>query len=185
MPVIIQDKTFEKDDLPAKGEYENCVFNNCDFSYNDLSGFVFIDCTFNGCNLSLANLNKTSFRDVDLKNCKMLGLRFDTCNEFGLSFSFDNCQLNHSSFYKTKIKKTVFKNSQLQETDFTETDLTSSVFDNCNLMLAVFDRTILEKVDFRTSYNYSINPETNRIKKAKFSLSGISGLLNKYDIEIY
>jgi len=29
-----------------------------------------------------------------------------------------------------------------------------------------------------------IDPEVNRIKKAKFSVSGVPGLLNKYDIEI-
>jgi uncharacterized protein YjbI with pentapeptide repeats len=114
----------------------------------------------------------------------MLGLRFDTCHEFGLSVSFDGCQLNLSSFYKTKIKKTVFKNSQLEEVDFAEADLTSSVFDDCNLTQAIFDHTILEKTDFRTSFNYSIDPEINRIKKAKFSISGISGLLDKYDIDI-
>ncbi|MDR3250221.1 MAG: pentapeptide repeat-containing protein [Tannerella sp.] len=114
----------------------------------------------------------------------MLGLRFDTCLEFGLSFSFDNCQLNHSSFYKTKIKKTILKNSQLQETDFAECDLTSAMFDNCDLTRAVFDHTNIEKADFRTSYNYSIDPEINRIKKAKFSILGVSGLLDKYDIDI-
>jgi uncharacterized protein YjbI with pentapeptide repeats len=114
----------------------------------------------------------------------MLGLRFDTCNEFGLSFSFDGCQLNLSSFFKTKIKKTVFKNSQLQETDFSQADLTSAMFDNCNLERATFDQTILEKSDLRTSYNYSLDPEINRIKKAKFSILGIAGLLDKYDIEI-
>ena len=128
-----QDTTFDKDDLPTKGEYENCIFNSCNFSDSDLSEFKFIDCTFNDCNFSLAKLNKTAFRDVKFKDCKMLGLRFDTCNEFGLSFSFDSCQPNHSSFYKTKIKKTVFKNSALQEADFAETDLTSAVFDNFNI----------------------------------------------------
>ena len=120
----------------------------------------------------------------EFKDCKMLGLRFDSCNPFGLSFSFDGCQLNHSSFYKTKIKKTVFSNSQLQETDFAEADLTGAVFDNCDLMNAVFDRTLLEKADLRTSYNYTIDPETNRLKKAKFSVSSIAGLLAKYDINI-
>ncbi|MFM7194091.1 MAG: pentapeptide repeat-containing protein, partial [Bacteroidota bacterium] len=92
--------------------------------------------------------------------------------------------LNHSSFYKTKIKKTIFKNSQFKEADFSEADLSGSLFDNCNMERAIFDRTILEKADLRTSYNYSIDPELNRIKKAKFSLMGISGLLEKYDIEI-
>jgi len=49
---------------------------------------------------------------------------------------------------------------------------------------AIFENTILEKADFRTSLNYSIDPENNRIRKAKFSILEISGLLDKYDIEI-
>jgi uncharacterized protein YjbI with pentapeptide repeats len=114
----------------------------------------------------------------------MLGLHFEDCNPFGLSVSFQNCNLSHSSFYQNKLKKTKIENSKLHEVDFTECDLTGSVFDNCDLMNATFDRTNLEKADFRTSFNYSISPETNRIKKARFSLSGIAGLLDKYDIEI-
>lgn len=181
---FILDKTFDKNSLLTKGEYESCIFNSCNFSESDLSEFKFIDCIFNACNFSLAKLNRTAFRDVEFKDCKMLGIRFDTCNEFGLAFSFDGCQLNHSSFYKTNIKKTVFKNSQLEETDFADTDLTGAAFDNCNLRQAIFDHTNLEKADFRTSYNYSIDPEINRINKAKFSISGVSGLLDKYDIDI-
>ena len=114
----------------------------------------------------------------------MLGLHFENCNQFGLSFNFENCTLNHSSFYKTKIKKTVFKNTQLKETDFTECDLTNSVFDHCDLTGAKFENTVLEKTDFRTSFNYSIDPEINKIKKARFALAGIQGLLDKYDIII-
>jgi fluoroquinolone resistance protein len=49
---------------------------------------------------------------------------------------------------------------------------------------AIFDNTILEKADFRTSFNYSINPERNKMKKSKFSTAGIAGLLDKYDIEV-
>jgi uncharacterized protein YjbI with pentapeptide repeats len=79
---------------------------------------------------------------------------------------------------------TRFKNCELKETDFTECDLMNSIFERCDLMDAKFENTVLEKVDFRTSFNYSINPEINKIKKAKFSLSAIAGLLDKYDIEI-
>jgi fluoroquinolone resistance protein len=92
--------------------------------------------------------------------------------------------LNHSTFYGTKIKKTIFRNSQLNETDFTECDLSGSIFDNCDLTRAIFQHSIIEKADFRTSYNFSIDPEVNKIKKAKFSLNEIAGLLDKYDIEI-
>ena len=68
--------------------------------------------------------------------------------------------------------------------DFTEADLNNSVFDKCDLLNSKFDVTVLEGTDFRTAFNYSIDPEKNKIKKAKFSASGISGLLDKYDIEI-
>ena len=114
----------------------------------------------------------------------MLGIRFDVCNEFGLSFNFDSCILNNSSFYKLKIKKTLFESCLLKEVDFSECDLQSSVFSDCDLTLAIFDHSNLEKTDFRSSFNFSIDPEQNRIKKAIFSTFGLNGLLNKYDIII-
>lgn len=186
--IYVDNKSFVPDDFKNKafpiGEYECCRFNNCDFSNLDLSDCKFIDCEFLGCNLSLAKLVKTVFQDAVFKQSKMLGMHFDSCNEFGLSFSFDTCNLSHSTFYKTAIKKTIFKDSQLLEVDFTECDLTDSMFSNCDLANATFDRTVIEKADFRTSFNYSIDPEINRIKKAKFSIFGIPGLLEKYDIII-
>ena len=113
----IADKTFDKIDFAQsgflKGEYENCIFNNCQLSEVNLSGCQFIDCTFNSSNLALAKLNDTVLRDVTFKDCKMLGLRFELCSQFALSFSFDGCQLNHSSFYKTKIKKAIFNNCEV------------------------------------------------------------------------
>ena len=113
-----------------------------------------------------------------------MGLFFDQCNPFGLTVSFENCILTHSSFYKLRLKKTSFKNSNLQNVDFTECDLTGAVFDNCDLTGAVFNNSILEKADFRTSFGYFFDPQVNKIKKAKFSLSGLPGLLEKYDIDI-
>jgi hypothetical protein len=49
---------------------------------------------------------------------------------------------------------------------------------------SIFENTLLEKADLRTAFNYSIDPEMNRVKKAKFSIAGVTGLLDKYDIEI-
>jgi hypothetical protein len=48
----------------------------------------------------------------------------------------------------------------------------------------MFNHTNLEKVDFRSTFNYSIDPEVNRLKKTRFSSSGLAGLLNKYDLLI-
>lgn len=182
------DKLFEKSEFNLSAsrpaEFENCHFKNCDFSSVDLSNSVFTDCVFTDCNLSLVRIHKTAFRDTKFVNCKMLGLKFEHSNAFGLSFSFDNCVLNLCSFYQTKIKQTNFLNCLLQEVDFTETDMSGSILENCDLAKAIFIQTNLEKVDLRTSYNYSIDPEINRIKKAKFALQNIAGLLDKYDIDI-
>ena len=186
--MLHRDKEFNKIDFSNQtmpsDEYEGCTFLNCDFSNAVLMHSTFDACTFESCNISMANIANAAFRDVEFKECKMLGLQFADCNEFGLSFSFDNCMLNHSSFYKRKLKKIVFKNCQLHETDFAESDITGSLLDNCDLMGAVFNQTIMEKSDFQTSYNYSINPEENRIRGAKFSLQGVAGLLDKYKIVI-
>jgi fluoroquinolone resistance protein len=188
MDIYCESKTFEKADFTKqalpKGEYENCIFSNCDFSDSDLSERRFLSCEFIECNLSLAKLNKTALQEINFKNCKMLGLKFEDCDDFILSFIFDNCILNHSSFYKLKIKKTIFRNSQMQEVDFLGSDLAGATFDNCELTKAIFEHTNLEKADFRTSYNYSFDLDANQVKKAKFSLSGVPGLLQKYDIEI-
>jgi fluoroquinolone resistance protein len=194
--VLIEEETFDKIDFTqnplGKGEYEYCTFLNCDLSYADLTEFKFLSCEFSGCNLSLAKLTQTALRDIKFKNCKMLGLNFGECNEFGFAVSFDTCILDRSSFVcadltlkkRVKLKQALFNNSQLCEVDFTQCDLSSASFDNCDLTGAIFEYTILEKADFRTAINYSIDPELNRIKKAKFSRSGIAGLLDKYDIEI-
>jgi fluoroquinolone resistance protein len=184
----IEEKTFEKIDFSkntlATGDYENCKFINCDFSNADISNIHFSECEFDGCNLSMVKNIKTTLSDVAFKNCKLLGMHFDDCNSLLFTVYFENCMLNLSSFYKLNLKKTIFKNCNLQEVDFTETDVSNSLFENCDLALAKFENTILEKADLRSSYNYSIDPVINQIKKAKFSLTGIAGLLDRYDIEI-
>lgn len=185
---LINDQTFNKLNFTEnplnKGEYENCTFINCNFEQANFTEFKFIDCEFLDCNWSLAMLHGTVLRNVKFKGCKMLGLQLETCNDFGLAFSFENCQLSHSTFFQMNIKKTIFRNCQLREIDFSESNLTSVVFDNCDLAQTIFINSILEKADLRTAYNYSIDPENNRLKKTKFSILGISGLLDKYDIII-
>ena len=85
---------------------------------------------------------------------------------------------------KMKINKTPFLSCSLREADFTGTDLSGSKFENCDLDRAVFMDSILEKADLKTAINYSIDPERNKIRQAAFSLSGVPGLLYKYNINI-
>lgn len=182
------DRSFEKIDFTKdvfeKGNYDNCTFTDCNFSGINLSDVCFLHCELVRCNLSLAKIIETAFKEVHFLDCKIIGLHFENCAKFLFDVSFDNCTLNLCSFFKMKMKKTRFINCSLHEVDFTETDLTESLFEDCDLRDALFDRTILEKADFSTAENYSIDPESNRIKKARFALSGLHGLLEKYNLTI-
>jgi uncharacterized protein YjbI with pentapeptide repeats len=181
-------ENFNNTDLSEKlfsgNEYENCNFSNCNFSGADLTEVIFEDCCFTDCDFSMAQLKKTAFRDVKFKNSKLLGVHFDECNPFLLSFMFESCNLDYSSFARLKIRNTVFENCKMEETDFAEANLSYAIFKNCDLTRAVFDNTLLEYADFRTSFNFSIDPENNHIRKARFSVNNIAGLLEKYDIDI-
>jgi uncharacterized protein YjbI with pentapeptide repeats len=132
----------------------------------------------------MASVKKASFREVVFRECKLLGLRFDECDKLLLSFTFEQCILNFSSFFKLNIKKTVFKSCTLHEVDFSEADMTNATLDECDLARATFDQTNLEGTDLRTAYNFSIDPQSNRLKKARFSKEGLTGLLDKHHIII-
>lgn len=182
-PYIV-DQKFEKESTLAIGEYEHCVFKNCQFESEDFKNFQFVDCTFESCNLSLVKLSGAALQKVHFKDCKMQGLRFEACNPFLFEVSFDTCVLNLSSFYQITGKKTKFAGCSLHEVDFTESDFSEAVFDDCDLAGALFDQTNVSKADFRSAFNYHINPSGNQIKKAKFSQDGLAGLLQGFDISI-
>ncbi|MEJ0030526.1 MAG: pentapeptide repeat-containing protein [Bacteroidota bacterium] len=167
-----------------RAEYERCTFVNCDLSNADFTDLKFVECEFKGCSLSLVNLAGATLNDNRFTPVRCWGLRFDQCNQFALSFSFDSCVVNDSSFYKCKLKKSSFTGTQFHHCDFVQCDLSETNFHNCDLKDAMFENTNLQKADLRTAINYSINPEINQIKKAKFSLSGLRGLLEKYDISV-
>lgn len=183
-----EDKVFDRIPFTEKplplGDYDYCRFENCDFTRTDLSGIHFTECSFTGCNLSMVKLHKSSFNGAQFKECKLLGLHFEDCDSVLFSVNFDHCQLDLSSFFQLKMKKTLFRNCSLKEVDFTETDLTASVFDHCDLIRAIFLQTVLDKADLRTSVHFSIDPSRNKVKKTKVSAAGLAGFLDAYDLDI-
>jgi len=181
-------KTFEKvvyiDKKINNREFEDCVFKNCDFSNSNFGYNTFLDCEFIDCNLSMTSLFSTSLKNVTFKNCKLLGIAFNECDDFLFQVYFEECTLDYAIFSNKKMPKTKFINCSVREVTFIGTNLTSSVFDNCNLEGAIFNDTQLAAVNFKTAYNYKIDPEFNPMRKAQFSNDGIIGLLDKYDIKI-
>lgn len=185
---FISDREFQGMDythmrLP-KGEYEQCTFTGCNFSNGFLDNSIFRECEFRECNISNANLVHATFTETTFITCKMIGLRFETCDGLFMSFSFDNCNLSYCSFYGLTLKNIRFDTCNLQEADFTNADLSGALFNHCNLDRAQFNNTTLVKADFSTAQNFTIDPGENKIFKAKFSIKGLPGLLSKYGIVI-
>jgi uncharacterized protein YjbI with pentapeptide repeats len=187
-PGIEEDKIFTKvkaaEVFYGSSTFENCKFVSCDFSYADLTNILFTDCRFEDCNLSLAIVANTGLQNIMFKHCKLSGVNFTKSRDFLFETHFESCTLDNAVFFRKKNKKASFKDCSLVETDFTEADLTDARFDNCNLNRAFFSSTILKNTDLSTSYNFTIDPDNNIIKKAKFSVQGLPGLLTKYDIRI-
>ncbi len=183
-----QDKTFEKISYPSKTikgrEFEDCVFRNCDFSNADFSHNRFADCEFIGCNLAMLKLLGSTLNNVTFRECKLTGINFSECEEFLFTVDFESCLMDYTSFLRRKMPKTSFIDCSLKNAVFEQANLSKATFDNTDLAGAVFERTTLAEADFSTAYNYSIDPELNNIKKAKFSQDGLAGLLTRYDIRV-
>jgi len=174
---------FSEDNLHT-GDYEDCVFSGCTFTNCYLNGSNFGDCEFVDCDLSMVNLTGVTLRGIRFTRCKMLGVKFESCNGLLFSVRFEQCQLDFSTFHMLPLANTGFIECRLLEVDFTEADLKGAMFHQSDLSGAVFLHSNLEKSDFRTAVHYAIDPELNRMKKARFSQEGVGGLLGKYDLEL-
>ena len=58
------------------------------------------------------------------------------------------------------------------------------VFEKADLKGAIFLTTNLDKSDFRTAFNFNINPGINSLRNAKFSRNTLDGLLSNTKIII-
>jgi fluoroquinolone resistance protein len=187
MKPIFDDAVFEKHgpDLTEDGEFNGCVFKDCDFSGVSFLKTELTECTFVSCNLSNARFENAILNQVKFTQCKLLGVDFGKCSGFSFQVTFENCLLNYSLFLKNDLRKSVFKKCEFKEAGVIESNLAGVKFIECDLSNTTFENNNLEKADFTFAYNYIINPGTNRLKKARFSMPDVIGLLKHLDIEIH
>ena len=165
-------------------ELEQYKFVACDFSGVNLTDKRFIDCLFERCNLSLATLANAALQNVTFRECKLSGVQFSVCRDMCFEVDFAHCQLPYASFHGKRLRGTSFTHCILTEVDFAYADLTEAVFQECDLTRALFEQTQLTAADLTTASGFLIDPEINTVKKTRFSLEGLPGLLSKYDIKI-
>lgn len=88
--------------------------------------------------------------------------------------NFSDLKMKRASFAGCKVKECSFNETYLSEADFRGADLEESIFHHADLSHA----------DFRDAKNYSIDPQSNTLKKARFSIPEVLSLLKFYDIQI-
>ena len=163
-------------------DYEKCEFVNCILT--DISNLNFINCSFKNCNLSNCNMNNVKLQGIEFVDCKLLGLNFFKAKDFAFEVYFEKCLLDYASFDSKKLNKSEFKHCKMHEVNFTNADLSKSLLINCDLYEALFAKTNLSGVDFTNSINFSIDPEINNLKNAKFLSQDLFRLLTRHNIII-
>ncbi len=82
------------------------------------------------------------------------------------------------------LRRARLADCQLEEVDFTGSDLTGADRGSSRLNRAVFQDCCLAEADLRRATGYSIDPTRNRLRRARVSLPGLAGLLDRYDLDI-
>ncbi len=186
---LIYDQVFtrEKDDESIQitlAEYDRCRFEGVDLVGQDFGRFRFIECEFVDCDLSQVDLSDTVLQNIRMVDCRARGVVFERCDTLGLQIFFERCQLDFASFYGMNLKRFSFVDCGLTEVDFTEADMNGVNMTGSDLDRAQFERTNLSEVDLRGAVQYTIDPELNQLKGAKFSAPEVLRLLAKYQIKI-
>ena len=99
--------------------------------------------------------------------------------------------MNRSSSHSTRSLSVIWTKNRFFSRPSIREFTVKSILKKCQIVSICFrthrslsNNTVLEKADFRSAVYYSIDPESNHIAKAKFSLDGLPGLLLRYDLKI-
>ena len=122
------------------------------------------------------------FQDVHCRGCKIVGAEFFKCEKSFFSMNFTNCLIQYGNFSDLNMKNCTFKESKVKECHFTNTLLQGADFSDADLSGTLFHNCDLRKADFSSAIQYAIDPLTNTIKKARFSLPEAVGLLHGFGI---
>ncbi len=170
-------------------DFTGCVFDRCVFTECAFSHCSFADCRFTGCDLSLARVPGSRFTDTRFHTSKLLGVDWTKAGDaviskLFLSVHFDDCLLNYATFFGLTLRRGRFVGCIAYEVDFRDADLTEAVCTRTDFTGSKFHHTNLTKADFRHATGYAINPATNTVTKARFSLPEAVSLLSGFDIVI-
>ncbi|NTV31469.1 pentapeptide repeat-containing protein [candidate division WWE3 bacterium] len=161
--------------------FEECDFSQCTFINCQLNMCRFLNCTFTSCMFSAINPLGSRFIDTTFTKSKVLSFDWSQTQEVrGLVFI--NSQLDYSNFRMIEIPKLIMTGCIAKGASFEDVNLTEADFSDTDLEEAVFFKANLTKANFKGARNYVIDPNTNKLKKTRFSYPDVMSLLTCLDI---
>jgi len=160
--------------------FADCIFDRCAFSTTQFLRCSFTGCSFRTSDLSLARFTSSRFVDASFSESKLIGIDWPSVTHvraLPLTIGFDSCVVSHSSFAGLNLRRLRLERCVAERVDFGGADLTDAVLRETDFSAATFDDTTLTGADFRGAHGYVIDPRTNRVARAKFSMPDAVGLL--------
>jgi fluoroquinolone resistance protein len=186
------DQTFRRVNYAGKQVnrriFDQCVFANCTFAEAVFANCKFRDCTFRECDLRLAQVPGATFTNTGFERSKVTGVNWTTSAwpKGGLftPVHFTDCDIGLSVFFGLDLRKIQIVRCSAKGADFAEADLTQANCTGTDFTESRFLHTDLTEADFTGATNYSIAASMNTLKKTKFALPEVIGLLYGLDIII-
>jgi uncharacterized protein YjbI with pentapeptide repeats len=162
--------------------FGNCTFTGCDFSGLKLSATRFEDCRFVECNLANVTVDHTRFDGVTFEACKLVGLNFGASDPLVFGLTLNRCLLRYVNFSQMRWKKAVVTDCDAVDSDFRGAKLAQADFTRTRFRTCRFHTADLTGADFRFAEGYDLDPRTETLKKARFSLPEAMNLLAPFEI---
>jgi uncharacterized protein YjbI with pentapeptide repeats len=171
--------------------FESCRFEHCSFTETQFKKCKFHNCAFSRCDLNLAQVEESAFSQVVFDDCKLVGInwvkaawgKYDALLK-RKAVDFKRCVLNYSVFMGLNLNGSMFQHCVAKEVDFSDALLRQADCTYTDFTGSRFNHTDLTEADLRNAMNYHIPPQTNTLKKARFSLPEAMALLYAMDIQI-
>lgn len=116
--------------LPA-AEFEDAVFDCCDFSNVDLHDAVLWRAVFRNCRMTGVNFSGASLKDIRMENCVLPYANF----HFGRMerAAFCECNCENADFAEAVLKAAEFSRSNLRRVQMSGTPLAGIDFTSCEI----------------------------------------------------
>jgi fluoroquinolone resistance protein len=149
-----------------------------------LRRWVFEDCKLVDCDLSNANLVGCAFQRVTFVGCRLVGVDWRVVEPLLLQVGFEECTLSLSNFAGVPLRSTRLTDCSATEVDFTRADLRSSIWHGTRLDGALFAATRLEGADLSEAVHGDIDPASNKVAGAVFSVEAALRFVRSFGIVV-